>query len=54
MPTAMSKRQPTVEEEIANLEAEMTRVVALSNTSDTERTDLADRLRRLKNKARIL
>lgn len=53
MPTAMSKRQPTLEEEIAHLEAEMTRVVALSGTSDSDRADLADRLRRLKKKARI-
>jgi len=53
MPTARSKRQPTLDEEIANLEAEMTRVVALSGTSDSERADLADRLRRLKKMARI-
>jgi hypothetical protein len=51
---AKSMGQPTVEEEIASLEAEMTRVIALSTTSNDERVHLADRLRRLKKKARLL
>lgn len=42
---------PAFEEEIARLEAEMTRVVALTTTSEAARADLADRLRRLKTKA---
>jgi hypothetical protein len=46
-----SKDRPTFEEEIATLEAEVTRVVALSTTTERERADLADRLRRLKKKA---
>jgi hypothetical protein len=48
-----STSQPAFEEEIARLEAELTRVVALSNTSDTERAELTDRLRRLKKMAGI-
>lgn len=47
----MASPQPALEEEINRLEAELTRVVALSATSDAERADLADRLRRLKKKA---
>jgi hypothetical protein len=45
-----SKGRPALEEEIASLEAEMTRVAALSTTSDTDRANLADRLQRLKQK----
>lgn len=53
MAPAKSTSQPAIEEEIARLEAELTRVVALSATSDADRTDLTDRLRRLKKKAGI-
>ena len=51
MAPAKSENQPAFEEEITRLEAELTRVVALSATSDAERADLTDRLRRLKQKA---
>jgi hypothetical protein len=54
MATAKSMSQPAFEEEIARLEAELTRVVALTTTSDADRADLTDRLRRLKQKAGML
>lgn len=53
MAPAKSTSQPVFEEEIARLEAELARVIALSTTSDSDRTDLTDRLRRLKEKAGI-
>jgi hypothetical protein len=43
--------EPTLNEEIQRLEAEITRVAALSITSDAERVDLAARLQRLKKLA---
>lgn len=50
---AKSTSQPAFEEDIARLEAELARVIALSTTSDAERVELTDRLRRLKKKAGI-
>ena len=51
MVPARSKSQPAFEAEILILETEMTRVVALSTTSNTDRANLADWLQRLKTKA---
>ena len=51
MAPARSISQTALEEEITQLEAELTRVVELSTTSDAERADLTDRMRRLKTKA---
>ena len=53
MAPAKSKDQLALEGEIASLEAEVGRVLALATTSDTNRVDLLDRLRRLKEKAGI-
>lgn len=47
-----SNDQPALEEDIASLEAEVGRVVALPATSDAKRVDLLSRMRRLKEKAR--
>ena len=46
-----STPEPSLDEEIHRLEAEMTRVAALTATSDAERADLAARLQRLKKLA---
>ena len=54
MPDAKYQSQPALEEEIANLEAEVHRVVALSTTTDISRADLVERLLRLKKKAGIM
>ena len=47
-------QDPAIEEEIARLETEVAAVVALPDTSQTDRASLVDRLRRLKEKAGIL
>jgi hypothetical protein len=49
---AQSKEQPALEEEIATLEVELARVIALTATSDASRVDLLLRLHRLKAKAK--
>ena len=49
-----SNREPSFENEIMGLEAEVHRVIALTATSDVSRADLIGRLRRLKQKAGIL
>jgi hypothetical protein len=46
-----SQPEPTLNEEIERLEAEIARVVALPMRSDAECADLAARLRRLKEMA---
>ena len=51
MAPAEPKSPPALEEELTRLEAELARVVALSTTSDAQRADLTERLRRLKKKA---
>ena len=51
MAPAESKSPTALAEELISLEAELARVVALSTTSDAQRADLTERLRRLKKKA---
>ena len=51
MAPAESKSSTALDEELLRLEAELARVVALSTTSDAQRADLTERLRRLKKKA---
>jgi hypothetical protein len=51
MTPAKSKNERALEEELASLEAEMTRVTALSTTSASDRAALEERLRRLKKMA---
>ena len=47
-----SKNERALEEDLASLEAQIARVAALSTTSDQDRANLAERLRRLKKKLR--